>query len=448
MTRSRNAEESSRRPVPPVASGSADHVPVGLRVQGRYRIVGELGTGLLGTVCRAEDEATGHAVAMRLLPRGLFGASHVAAVRERKGGAIVSASAAHPALVGVLEFGQAEMGADFTVMDLAEGRRLSEVLADGPLDVDVALRVAMELGGAIETLHAAGLAHGALRPRNVVVDEEWRVKLLDVELCGLRGERVMRVVGGAETPQEYLSLEQIRRSAVTEETDVYAFGVMLYEMFTGAPPFQAKTRDALLKKQVAETPIPLRRRRRAVPSAVEAMVALMLSKRPERRPTIQSVLNCLWQQVNRPARRWKRAAAVTAGVVLAASIPVLVGWGLFAPGSRPPIVQPTASPEPASLSAPAPAPAGADTGAAEAVTPAPAPSAPSTVQRAAPPEGTRSPARPAAPPAAPRRQQPPASQPVTERPGERAPATNSSDDPDPGAVVDWLLERAAAAKRK
>src|SRR5262249_57934084 len=115
-----------------------------------------------------------------------------------------------------VECGQAENGRDFAAMELLEGRRLSEALAaDGPLDVDVALRVAMELGGAIETLHAAGLAHGALRPRNVVVDGEWRVKLLDVELCGLRGERMIRT-GGGETPQEYRALEQIQRAAGAE----------------------------------------------------------------------------------------------------------------------------------------------------------------------------------------------------------------------------------------
>jgi len=435
MTRSRNADESPRGPASLGTPAPADHVPVGLCVHGRYRITGEVGTGLLGTVCRAEDEATGHEVAVRFLPRDLFGASPAPAALERKGGAIVVASAAHPALVNVLEFGRAENGSDFAAMELVEGRRLSEVLLNGPLDVDVALRVAMELGGAVETMHAAGLAHGALRPRNVVVDAEWRVKLLDVELSGLRGERVTRVIGGGEAPQEYLSLEQIRRSAVTEETDVYAFGVMLYEMLAGAPPFQGKTRDALLKKQVAESPVPLRRRRRAVPAAVESMVALALSKRPERRPTIQTVLNCLWQEVNRPARPWKRTAAVTAGIVLAASIPVLVGWGLFAPRSP----------------APPPVPAPASRVVEEQVSPPPVSrdSAAGT-SPAVTPEKAPTPAPPSAPASASRqskgerRVEPRAPEPARQRP---AGVSNNSDDPDPGAVVDWLLERAAAKRR-
>jgi len=439
MTYSGDPEERLRRPTPLVTSGP-DNVPIGLRVHGRYRIIGELAAGLFGTVCRAEDEATGHEVAVRLLPQGLFGPSHVGA-RERKGDAIVAASAGHPALVAVLEFGQAENGRDFAAMELVEGRRLSEALAaDGPLDVDVALRVAMELGGAIETLHAAGLTHGALRPRNVVVDGEWRVKLLDVELCGLRGERVPRGSGGGEC-QEYLSLEQIRRSAVTEETDIYAFGVILYEMFTGAPPFQAKTREDLLKKQVAETPVPLRRRRRAVPAAVEAMVALALSKRAERRPTIQNVLNCLWHEINRPTKPWKRTVAIVGGVVLAASIPVLVGWSLLAPTSRkdPPFVPPPAVAPPAAVEAPR------DPG------PGPIPSVMNPEARPVAPKPAPTPSRSTSPPASPTVSRTPTSERREQTRGPQTPATpaqqqgpaaNSNDDPDPGAAVDWLLERA------
>jgi len=274
----------------------------------------------------------------------------------------------------------------------------------------------------------------------VVVDEGWHVKLLDVELSGLRGERLPRAIGGGEAPQEYLALEQIRRSAVTEETDVYGFGVMLYEMLAGAPPFQAKTRDALLKKQVAESPLPLRRRRRAVPAAVDSIVALTLSKRPERRPTIQTVLNCLWQEVNRPAKRWKRTAAITAGIALAASIPVLVGWSLFARESRmepPSLVQPAPGVSPAAIetspdrgsapgaivSEPPPAP--------------PIPAAPTAREAPRPPSSTAS-----RTPTSGRRDQTERSQNPPNPASDRAPSSNSNDDPDPGAVVDWLLERA------
>ncbi|PYN30671.1 MAG: hypothetical protein DMD98_18705, partial [Candidatus Rokuibacteriota bacterium] len=230
---------------------SGDRAPVGLSVKGRYRIVRELGAGAFGSVCLAEDEATGHPVAIRFLPRALSGASDATQAVQRMGRAIVAASTAHPALVRVLEFGEAENGRAFVAMELVEGRRLSEMLSAGkPLDVDVALRLALDLGGAVETLHNMGAVHGALRPRNVMVLEDGRVKLMDVELAGLRDAPATEGVLAAEPPAEYLSPEQIRRTPVTEKTDIYAFGVILYEMLCGVPPFQAPTREVILAKHL------------------------------------------------------------------------------------------------------------------------------------------------------------------------------------------------------
>ena len=116
---------------------SGDRAPVGLSVKSRYRIVRELGAGAFGSVCLAEDEATGHPVAIRFLPRALSGASDATQAVQRMGRAIVAASTAHPALVRVLEFGEAENGRAFVAMELVEGRRLSEMLSAGkPLDVE------------------------------------------------------------------------------------------------------------------------------------------------------------------------------------------------------------------------------------------------------------------------------------------------------------------------
>jgi serine/threonine-protein kinase len=218
----------------PVEPG--DRAPIGLRIQDRYRIAGELGAGPFGTVCLAEDEATGHRVAIRLLPHALAGALHAAQSVRRVGRSIVAASKSHPGLARVLEFGEVEHGRPFVAMELVEGRRLSEILSEGkPLDVGAALRLALDLGGAVETLHNMGLVHGALRPRNVMVLADWRVKLMDLELIGLRDASATKTVLAAEPPAEYLSPEQVRRAPLTEGTDIYAFAVILYEMLGGAP---------------------------------------------------------------------------------------------------------------------------------------------------------------------------------------------------------------------
>ena len=420
-----------------------ERAPIGLHIQGRYRVAGKLGTGAFGTVCLAEDEATGHPVAIRLLPHALAGPPHAARRADRS---IVAASIAHPGLVRVLEVGEIEHGRSFAAMELVDGRRLSEILSEGkPFDVGTALRLALGLGGAVETLHNIGLVHGALRPRNVMVLADGRVKLMDVELIGLRDPSAGETVFAAEPPAAYLSPEQVRRAPLTEGTDIYAFAVILYEMLCGAPPLQAATREALLAKHLTETPVLVRRRRRTVPVPVESVIALALSKEPERRPPMHNILNLLWEQANRPPTRWKRTAAFMGGAALATLIAVLGAWSLFAP-------RPSAPPSPAQPVPPLPAahapvnapptssaPAVATSAAREGgpATPAVGQSAPA---RSTPPSAHR----PAAPPLkAERREQarPPQGPPSVAR--ERPASSTDAGADDPSAVIDWLLNRSS-----
>jgi serine/threonine-protein kinase len=414
-----------------------DRAPIGLRIQGRYRIAGELGAGSFGIVCLAEDEATGHRVAIRLLPHALAGAPHAALPVHRAGLSIVAASKAHPGLTRVLEFGEVEPGRPFVAMELVEGRPLSEILSEGnPLDVGTALRLALDLGGAVETLHNIGLVHGALRPSNVMVFEDGRVKLMDLELIGLRDESATKSVLAAEPPAEYLSPEQVRRAPLTEGTDIYAFAVILYEMLCGAPPLQAATREAVLAKHLTETPALVRRRRRAVPVPVESVVALALSKEPERRPPMQTILNLLWEAANSPPTRWKRTAAIMGGAALAASIAGLGAWSLFAPhpSAPPPLAQP-APPLPVTQ-APVSAP---PTSSAPAIETPPAPAVGPTTPAVVP----SAPQPSAPPPKAERREQVRPPQAPASAARERPASPNDAGGDDPGAVIDWLLNRSS-----
>jgi len=448
---SSDAQDGRTRPtaVPLVEPG--DRAPIGLRVKGRYRIVRELGAGAFGNVCLAEDETTGHRVAIRLLPRGLAATPHAAEAVQRRGRSVVAASTGHPGLVRVLEFGEAENGRVFVAMELVEGRRLSETLSGrNTLDVDAALRLVLDLGAAVETLHNMGAVHGALRPRNVMVLEDGRVKLMDVELAGLRDAPATEGVLAAEPPAEYLSPEQIRRTPVTEKTDIYAFGVVLYEMLCGVPPFQAPTREVILAKHLTETPVPIRRRRHGVSASVERLVAQALDKKPEARPLMQDVLNGLWAGANGPATRWKRPAAIAGVGALAASLAAIVVWGLFEPRpstprqlaqpAPPPVVKATPPPAPPRMAAPAP-PVVAPPPAVKATPPpvppravAPAPPAvalppavkatpppvPPVVAAPAPPAVTPSPAVKATPPPAPPRAVAPAPAAVAPPPAVKA----------------------------
>ena len=292
-TVARDVRKDPAGATPAPVAGPNDRAPIGLRVQGRYRIVGELGASAFGQVCLAHDEATGHRVAIRFLPRSLVGPSYDAQAIQRVGRSIVAASTSHLGLVRVREFGETDDGRLFAAMELVAGRRLSEILSAGPLDVGTALRLALDLSGPVETLHNMGLVHGALRPCNVLVLEDGHVMLMDVELAGLRDARAPDGVIAAKPPAEYRSPEQIRRAPVSEKTDVYAFAVILYEMLCGVPPFRASTRESVLVKHLAETPEPMRLRRREVPGSVERIVAQALDKQPEQRPLIQDVINLL-----------------------------------------------------------------------------------------------------------------------------------------------------------
>jgi len=432
-----------------------NRAPVGLRVNDRYRVISELGTGVFGSVCLAVDETDDHEIAIRFFPRELVDLSQRRPTKRRVDQSpadqlIVDASTAHPSLVRVLEFGQAETGQAFAAMELVHGRRLSAILSEGHVEVDAALRIAIDLGGAVEKLHNMGLVHGGLRPSNVMIGSDGHVTLMDVELTGVRAAQAVHGIMIDEPPPEYLSPEQIRQVLVTETTDIYAFAVILYEMLCGVPPFQGETREAVLAKHLTETPIPMRQRRRTVPVSLEAVVALALSKVPEPRPPIQTILNRLWEEANRSTIRWKRRGVIIGGGVLATSIAALVGWSLLTP--RPSSPPPPARPTPPAVVEQAPIPAAPPTSSASPAETRTEPS-PEKATPAVVPSSEARPKPPSAPPltSPPRRverleqrrtPQTPAS-PANERPA----ASSNADDPDPGAVVDWLLEQAAARRK-
>ena len=210
-----------------------------------------------------EDESTGHRVAIRFLPRNFANTPQAAQAVLRMGRSIMAASTSHPAMARVLEFGELDAGRPFTVTEFVEGRRLSEMLSGHTaLEVHAALRLALELGGAVETLHNMGFVHGAISPRNVMVLEDGRVKLLDIELSGLRDAREVQGLVNVDSPAEYLAPEQIQKAPITEKTDIYAYGVILHELLSGAPPFQGSTREAIVTKHLKEAPVPIHRRKR------------------------------------------------------------------------------------------------------------------------------------------------------------------------------------------
>jgi serine/threonine protein kinase len=423
----------------------AERLPRQPRLNSRYRIVAKLGRGSLGPVCVAEDSTTGSPVAIRLLP-STPGRARGGDVLERISPAIVAASRAHPALVRVLETGRTNSGRPFVVTEFVEGRRLSDVLASGPCpDVPEALAMALELGGAVETVHNMGLVHGALRTRNVIVLADGRVKLMDLELAGLRDAPAMRLAG-AEPPAETPSAEQLRDEMITEKSDIYSFASIVYETLCGTSPFDALTADAAAARQAPQRPAWPRDSRAKIPHSVRRIIEDALSEEPQRRPFMSELLNGLLLKPSVTAGVRRRVVFVNAAAAAAVGV-ALLGWGVLTPretlikgpvyGTR--LVPPTNV--------------------------APAPTVPtwSTVRESAPPTPARTPSSvsmPSAPvsgtiavapeeSAMPRRESRPGTESTPSRRESATPATaavpthrpTSTDDEDydPGAVIDWVL---------
>jgi eukaryotic-like serine/threonine-protein kinase len=332
---------------------------------GQYRVIAEKCAGAFGTVYHAEDSRTGQPVAIRVLPREVTDTATVAETIRRRSRTVIEASQAHPSLTGVLEYGSTEDGHVFAVMERVEGRRLSDVLAEPHrIEVAAAVQRAIEFGGPIETLHNLGLVHAGVRPSNFVLAPDDSVKLLDVELAALRDVPALQHLIAERSPAAYLAPEQIAGQVVSEKTDVYAFGVLLYEMLSGAPPFEAESREEAFAKHSQGTPPLLRDRRRGIPIAVEATLAEVLDKIPERRPFMQEVLNQIATDGSAGPRPWKRLAAPAAGLVAAVSIGLLVAWSLLTPrlsaqveGPPPAAVKPPPAAPAAQIETSRPAPA-------------------------------------------------------------------------------------------
>jgi putative tryptophan/tyrosine transport system substrate-binding protein len=319
------------------------------RVHDRYRIVRELGAGAFGRVFLAEDEQTSQRVAVRVLPLAASAVPNIARIIQSTRRSIMAAPTSHPSLTRVLEVGQVEPGQISIVTELVEGRRLSEILAAGkPLDFGPSRRWVLDLGGAIEVLHNLGRVHGAIRPRNVMVLADGRVKLMDIELAGLRDTTALR---DGNAPAEYMAPEQVNGGLWTEKTDSYAFGLLVYDVFCGGPPFQGSSRDAVLAKQLSGAPTPMRRRR-AVPASVESIVTQALEKDPDLRPWMDELLNGLWGETSVPTTAngtksgsvgWKWPALFAGSAVAAAAAIVLAIWGLSELESSSSSQRPTAS---------------------------------------------------------------------------------------------------------
>lgn len=271
-----------------------------------YRILAQLGKGGMGDVYRAEDQRLGREIALKVLPAQV--AADPARFERFQREARSIAALSHPNIVTVFSVEEAE-GRHFLTMELVEGQVLDEVIPEGGLDLRELLEIAEPLTDALAEAHAKGIVHRDLKPANVMVTAAGQVKVLDFglategESAGARLTREGQILG---TPG-YMSPEQACGKTVDARSDVFALGVLLFEMATGQLPFTGSSFQEMFSALMSR-PVPrLRSLRRELPRDLERAVDRCLAKEPEQR---FAAADDLLDQLHRIREDWIEGSGV------------------------------------------------------------------------------------------------------------------------------------------
>ncbi len=247
---------------------------------GRYRILRKLGTGGMANVYLAEDEVLGRRVAIKILDDRHAGDDQFVERFRRE--AKNAASLSHPNIVSIYDRGEAE-GTYYIAMEYLDGRSLKElIVARGPAPVHVAVDYARQILAAIRFAHRHGIVHRDIKPHNVLVDGEGRLKVTDFGIARA-GASQMTEAGSIIGTAQYLSPEQAKGAPVDQTSDLYSVGVVLYELLTGVVPFSGDTPVEIAMKHLSAIPEPPSVKRAEVPRDLDLVVMRALAKDPAER---------------------------------------------------------------------------------------------------------------------------------------------------------------------
>ena len=253
----------------------------GVLVGGRYELGRRLGSGGMAIVYLAHDRLLDRDVAVKVLSEPY--ASDPAFVERFRREASAAAALNHPNIVSVYDRGEAD-GSYYIVMEYLAGPTLKDVVRRrGPLEPSEAVDATLGILAALAAAHKRGVVHRDVKPQNVMVSEDGRVKVADFGIARAGGDSGMTEAGSIIGTAQYLSPEQARGDEVTAASDCYSVGIVLYEMLTGRVPFDGDRSVAVAMKQVSEPPTPPRELRPDIPPDLEAVVMKALRKRPSER---------------------------------------------------------------------------------------------------------------------------------------------------------------------
>ena len=249
---------------------------------GRYRVTGELGKGAMGIVYRAEDPELGRTVAVKTI--ALSGRPdeqdvHQARFRQE---ARAAGTVSHPSIVTIYDVGR-EGDLAFIAMELVEGRELRSLIREGGLSPVQAIEIAALVADGLAFAHERGVIHRDIKPGNIMVLPDGRVKIMDFGIARLQESEVKTQSGVLLGSPQYMSPEQVAGHALDGRADIFSLGVVLYEMLTGVKPFDAADLTQLLFWVVNLPHKPPGERNPSLPPVIDYVIARALKKNADER---------------------------------------------------------------------------------------------------------------------------------------------------------------------
>jgi formylglycine-generating enzyme required for sulfatase activity/dienelactone hydrolase len=307
-----------------------------------YRVLRQIGAGGMGVVYLAEDLRLQRKVALKFLPPAVALDPHTKARFTRE--AQAASALDHPHVATVYEISEWE-GQPFIAMAFYDGETVRQRLERGSLTIAEAAMVARQLATGLAAAHAAGIVHRDLKPANVILTHEGQAKILDFGIARIvtpDTETATRFTNPGATvgTAAYMSPEQARGEDVDERTDIWAFGVVLYEILTGRLPFHGSQPAAVLMSILSDSPMPIREARPDVPAEIEHILERALVKdraaRTIRATDIASELQAYETKVAsdelaraRAAVSWRRPPAIAAIVLALLLAAGWLGWSFY-----------------------------------------------------------------------------------------------------------------------
>jgi len=313
---------------------------------GRYRIQRKLGAGGMADVYLAEDQELGRRVAIKILNgRHANDAQFIERFRrEAKNAAALN----HPNIVSIYDRGNAE-DTYYIAMEFLDGRTLKElIISRGAAPINVAIEYARQILSALRFAHRHGIVHRDIKPHNVLVDAEGRVKVTDFGIARA-GTSQMTETGSIVGTAQYLSPEQARGGEIDPRSDLYSLGIVLYELLTGKTPFDGETPVEIAMKHLSNAPKPPSKLRPDIPPELDMVVLRALAKNPDDRYQSADEMEADLERVARGARVsaatldsatqvLRRPATAAAATAAAATAATMIAPPAPAAGAVPPVV--------------------------------------------------------------------------------------------------------------